>query len=290
MIRRIGIRLNPATLAVALLAVPTASHGQTPDVPWDVQRVSREALVQALAVERDKGYDITASTNAGFMWANVLFRLAAEASASHPEGAPLFIHEADYYHGFLTVAGLKESEAPEFIRISHEYGQHTLVEYRLDRVVDVERTETLPASALAVRTWWPEDNGMGDRYAYEDTLSSPRLQVENDREVTYRLLQLDDQIVFDEMDGIRGRPTSGVLGALFGLLGSSRLLWSRMARADDGTILSRAEGKKLVSKTALADVEPDGTGGELPEDRADLRSLVRVLESPVNVAYRDWPL
>ena len=290
MIRRIEIRPKPATFAVALLAVATAGHAQTPDVPWDSQRVPREALVRALAVERDRGYDITASTNAGFMWANVLFRLAEEARASNPEGPPLFIHEADYYHGFLTVTGLKESEAPEFIRISHEYGQHTLVEYRLDRVVDVERTEALPASALAVRTWWPEDNGMGDRYAYEDTLSSPHLEVENDREVTYRLLQLDDQIVFDEMEGIRGRPTSGVLGALFGILGSSQLLWSRMARADDGTILIRAKGKKLVSKTALAVVEPDGTGGELTEDRADLRSLVRVLESPVKVSYRDWPL
>ncbi len=290
MIRRIAIRPNPAAFAFALLALPTAGHAQTLEVPRDAQRVSREALVGALAAERDRGYDITASTNAGYMWANVLFRLAEEARASHPEGAPLFIHEADYYHGFLTVTGLEESEAPEFIRISHEYGQHTLVEYRLDRVVDVERTEALPASALAVRTWWPEGNGMGDRYAYEDTLSSPHLQVENDREVTYRLLQFDDQIVFDEMEGIRGRPTSGVLGVLFGMLGSSQLLWSRMAQADDGTLLIRAKGKKLVSKTALAVVEPDGTGGELPEDRADLRSLVRVLESPVKVSYRDWPL
>ena len=127
--------------------------------------------------------------------------------------------------------------------------------------------------------------GLGDKYSYEDTLPTPRLLVENERETSYRLLDFGGLILYDEMEGIRGRPTSGVLGALFQVIGTGRLVWTRMAVSEDGLLLIRAKAKKFVSKTITAVVSRDGTGAELPPDRADLLDLAESLERPLEIAY-----
>jgi hypothetical protein len=255
----------------------------------DVQAVPRQALRDALALEQDKGYDITVTTNGGRMWANVLLHVARSARDATPDGPPLFIHESDYFNAYLDVTGFAPEDAPEFVRISHEYGQHTLVEYRTGRVVDLDDTDAVPQVALAVQTWWPDSDGLGDKYAYEDTLSTPQLLVENRQQTSYRLLDFGDQMLYDEMEGIRGRPTTGVLGAIFSVLGTGKLEWTRMTVSDDGLLLIRAKAKKLISKTTTAVVNQDGTGGELPQDRADLQDLARSLETDLRIAYLDWP-
>ncbi len=275
--------------SLLLLAGPVGVQAQGEHDLDKVQPVSRDAVLRAMVLEREKGYDLTASTNATRLWAHTIFMLAESAQEAAPDGPPLFLHEADYYHAYLEATGLDEAEAPEFIRISHEYGQHTLIEYRLDRVVDMAETETTPQRALAVRTWWPESESLGDRYSFEDTLSTPRLLVVNEREVSYRLLDFGDQMLFDEIEGIRGRPTSGVLGVLFEVLGTGKIVWSRMAISEEGSLVVRAKAKKLVSKTSTAVVEKDGTGGHVPDDRADLRVLAERLERPLEVAYQPWP-
>jgi hypothetical protein len=281
-------RAGIAGMALCSLALPPVGGAQV--TPEGYERVTRADLERAMATEAAKGYDLTASTNAGRLWAFTLFQLAEQAQARGPQGSPLFIHEADYYHAFLSVTGLDEAGAPEFIRMSHQYGQHTAIEYRMDRVVDASQTSTPPRVALAVRTWWPESEKLGDSYAYQDTLSDPTLLVVNEQEVTYKLLDFGDQFVYDEMEGIRGRPTSGVLGLLFDLLGTGKIVWSRMAISDDGWQVVRAKAKKLVSKTATATVRPDGTGGEVPEDREDLVRIADRLERDLDVAYLEWPL
>jgi hypothetical protein len=284
--RHLGALLSTTLL---LLAGPADLKAQAEHGLDDVQPVSRDAVVRAMLLEREKGYDLTASTNATRLWAHTIFMLAEWAKEAAPDGSPLFLHEADYYHAYLEATGLDAAGAPEFIRISHEYGQHTLIEYRLERIVDMAETETIPARALAVRTWWPESGSLGDRYSFEDTLSTPRLLVVNEREVSYRLLDFGDQMLFDRIEGIRGRPTSGVLGVLFEVLGTGRIVWSRMAVSDDGSLVVRAKAKKLVSKTSTAVVERDGTGGDVPDDRTDLRVVAERLERPLEVAYQPWP-
>ena len=275
--------------ALALLGLPVGGSAQADVDMGQVQPVSREALRRAMIIERDKGYDLTASTNGGRFWAATLLQLAEWAYEDAPDGPPLFVHEADYFYAYVAVTGLAEDEVPDFVRMAHEYGQHTLIEYRLDHVVDLSRTGTRPVRALAVRTWWPESAGLGEKYSYEDTLSTPALLVENEREVSYRLLDFGGQIVYDEIVGIRGRPTSGVLGALFKVIGTGRLVWTRMAVSEDGLLLVRARAKKVVSKTAMAVVDPNGIGTKLPDDRGDLLALAETLEQPLDVAYRPWP-
>lgn len=303
------LRPSPRTalpwLAVALLvasppdgvALSQAGPGTSgdPGIPAelagkDVQPVTRETMRRAIALEKDKGYDITVTTNGGRMWANTLLQVAEWARAESPDGPPLFIHEAEYFYAYLEATGLPEEQAPEFVQISHDYGQHTLIEYRLDHVLDLDETETVPEQALAVLTWWPETDDTDDKYTYEDTLSNPRLLVENARETSYRLLDFGDQLLYDEMQGIRGRPTSGVLGALFKVLGTGRLVWTRMAVSPDGLLLVRAQAKKVVSKTTTVVVNMDGTGTELPEGRPDLDAIVASLERPLEVSYQPWPL
>lgn len=279
-----------SSTTLLLLAGPAGlKAAQAEQALEDVQPVSRDAVVRALSLEREKGYDLTASTNATRLWAHAILMLADWAREEAPDGPPLFLHEADYYYAYLEATGLDEAEAPEFVRISHEYGQHTLIEYRLDRVVDVAESGTTPERALAVRTWWPESESLGERYSFEDTLSTPRLLVVNEREVSYRLLDFGDQMLFDRIEGIRGRPTSGVLGVLFEVLGTGRVVWSRMAVSDDGSLVVRAKAKKLVSKTSTAVVKRDGTGGGVPDDRGDLQALAERLERPLKVTYQPWP-
>jgi len=173
--------------------------------------------------------------------------------------------------------------------MSHEYGQHTLLEFRRNRVIDATETSARPDRALAVRTWWPEGRDIEDSYEFEDTLSNPKLLVVNEQEIRYWLLDFGDQYMFDKIEGIRGRPTSGVLGVLFNLLGTGKILWSRMAISDDGWQVVRASAKKLISKTATVAIQPDGTGGDVPDDRADLQAIAETLERELEVAYRDWP-
>src|SRR3989304_2367044 len=71
-------------------------------------------------------------------------------------------------------------------------------------------------------------------YSYDDTRASPNLRVTQKRLIRYRLLDYGDRIWYAEVEGLHGRPTSGVLGALFGLIGEARVLESRSAFAVDG--------------------------------------------------------
>lgn len=205
------------------------------------------------------------------------------------EGPPLFIPQEEYYRGYLCATGLSEREAPEFIRIAREYDQHTLVEYRTSRVIDAAATGDPPCEALAVKTWWPDGAGAAEQYTLIDTLSDPHLEVVNEREVRYRILDYGDFLLIDDVSGVRGRPTSGVLGILFKVLGTATVKWSRMAISGRNEQVVRANGKKLIAKTSVVTVAPNGRGGTVPDDREDLKALARSLERPLKVSYRPWP-
>jgi len=282
-----------AVLATALMGLPGAGSAQDGlagalglgEHEW----VGREEICRAMAQERAKGYDLTASTNGSRLWVHSALTLVSWARERGGDGPPLFIPQEEYYRAYLCVTGLDDAHAPEFIRIAREYGQHTLVEYREDRVLDPAGTEDSPREALAVKTWWPREPGAADQYTLVDTLSDPHLEVVNEREVRYRILDYGDFVLIDDVSGVRGRPTSGVLGLLFKVLGTATVQWSRMAISDRNEQVVRANGKKLFAKTSTVTVAPNGLGGAVPDDRPDLKALERVLERPLQVAYRPWP-
>lgn len=99
-------------------------------------------------------------------------------------------------------------------------------------------------------------------------------------------------VVFAEMEGMSGRPTSGALGALFTVLGMARLEETRFAVARDGTRVTRAQVRRLLSRTVLATVSPEGRAerGVLDDDPELLR-LAELVQRELEIEYaREPPL
>jgi hypothetical protein len=115
--------------------------------------------------------------------------------------------------------------------------------------------------------------------------------VTNERVMTYRLLDYGDVVVFDDIRGLRGRPTEGFLGVLFDLVGEGSLRWSRQALSGDGLQVSRARATKgPFSVESTITVFPDGrVQKDLPPERADLAPLEQRLLEKRALRYRPLP-
>ena len=100
------------------------------------------------------------------------------------------------------------------MRLAFENAQDVQIDYRGDRVVESAEGPR-PAFAAHVTVWWPEKRGAPVSYSYEDLLSTPHLEVTNERLIAYRLLDVDGMVVYGQVEGLLGRPTSGILGVFF---------------------------------------------------------------------------
>ena len=233
------------------------------------------------ALQRSQGYDLTATANAARMHAEVYLRLARAARERDPAGPPLRIGADQWHEAYLRRTGLAPERAPPFVRLAFERGQRTELDYGTDQVVRKGGVVGCPTLALNVRSSWPEGSGRPASYSYLDERASPQLRVTVRRVLTYRLIECGDVLYFGEVEGMRGRPVSGLLGALFRLIGEVSVVESWIAIAADGTLVTRGRGKKgLIDATATATVRPDGTADKgLPPDRPDLVLLESRLKS-----------
>ncbi|OGG52758.1 MAG: hypothetical protein A3F84_10025 [Candidatus Handelsmanbacteria bacterium RIFCSPLOWO2_12_FULL_64_10] len=250
--------------------------------------VTREELAQAM---RQHGpYDVTKTTNAGRLQAETLLALVRRAQAGDPDRRPLFISHKDWFEVYLEVAGLKAGAAPIFARLGYEYGQDVRIERRPERVIrNIKGSQ--PQAALHVTIWWEASPSKRDRYSYEDTLSVPRLQVTDHRVITYRMLDFGDMIVLDDIEGLTGRPTTGLLGFLFRLIGEGRLVETRIAVSPDGLQVLRGRAEKgFFDVTTTATIYPDGHGiKDLPDGRVDLLAIEARLKREIEVEYVPVP-
>lgn len=264
--------MNPAILGFLLLAVDPSPR-----------YVPREEILSAM--KACEGYDPTATTNGARFQAEVLLRLARRAA----DGPPLLIGHAEWFSAFLERTGLTREKAPLFMRLSYEHAQDLQIDYRGDRVVESAEGPR-PAFAANVAVWWPDKQGAPTSYSYEDLLSSPHLEVTNERLMAYRLLEVDGMVVYGEVEGLLGRPTSGILGALFQLIGKGHVKESRMLISRDGLQLSRAWAKKwAMGVTQTVTVHPDGhMEKDVPPGRPDLQALAARLEQPLRIRYRPF--
>jgi hypothetical protein len=114
------------------------------------------------------------------------------------------------------------------------------------------------------------------------------LKVTNQRLIKYRLLEIGGMVVYGQIEGLKGRPSSGVLGALFQLIGEGDLKESRMFLSSDGLQVSRTRAEKWsFGVTQTVTIYPDGHAEkDTPENRADLKALAARLELPLKVRYR----
>jgi hypothetical protein len=247
--------------------------------------LSESEILEAM---RPQGFDPTATTNGARLQAETLLRLARQALARDPRGTPLFIGHTAWFSAYLKRTGLSAERAPLFIRLAYQHGQDMDVDYRADRVVEKVLEGPPPDLALNVRIWWPEKRGGPTQYSYEDALATPRLKVTNKRVISYRLLDLGDSVVFDEIEGLLGRPTSGLLSLLFQVIGEGQLRENRMAISSDGLQVARARASKAFFEVAATvTVYPDGrTEKDVPAGRPDLLALEARLKQPLRLRYR----
>jgi len=268
------------TLAGLLSAASVSAQSATSRV------VRREEILAAMRAS--VGFDPGATTNGARLQAEVLLRLGRQAAAADDSGRPLFLSHRDWFSAYLERTGLSPEEAPAFVRLGNEYGQDLELEYGTERIVRRVLEGPAPTFALNVRIGWRATVGKPDEYSYDDLLSTPKLRVTNQRLISYRLLDYGEVIVFDQVRGLLGRPTSGLLGLLFKVIGEGHVTENRMLVSPDGLQIARARAAKgLFAVQSTVTVYPDGrTEKDLPAGRPDLLALESRLKQPRSVEYR----
>ncbi len=272
-----------SSLAALLLVAALAIQGAAPSRARVVPRTEMLA-----AMRTRQGYDITATTNGARFQAEVLLELLRTNRSHDPGGPILFVGHAEWFGAYLDRTGLTAESAPLFMRLGDQYGQDLEVDARAGQVVERVIEGPSPLLAANVRIGWSATRGGKDRYSYDDKLAIPDLRVTNERIITYRLLDLGDFVAYDEVEGLRGRPTEGFLGVLFDIIGEGRIEWSRMAISADGLQVSRARASKGFFRIESSiTVFPDGrVEKDLPTDRPDLAPLDQRIRQPVKIRYR----
>ncbi|HXY39918.1 MAG TPA: hypothetical protein VEQ10_09620 [Vicinamibacteria bacterium] len=254
-------------------------------VAEELRVVSREEMLEAM--RRSVGFELTATANGPRLEAEVVLRLVAEAEKSDPLRRPLFFGHREWFLAFLERTGLSPSQAPVYARLPDEMGQELVADYRRERVIGEVLRGPQPVRAVNVRIYW-EGVGKPDQYSYEDELSVPKLHVTQKRLITYRLVDYGDRLWYAEVQGLRGRPTSGALGALFALIGEASVVESRAAAAPDGTQVVRGHGRKWwFDRTETVTLLPSGRGERgVPPGRPDLLALEKRLEEPLAIRFQ----
>jgi hypothetical protein len=268
-----------ASVTFALAGLAALPSGAAEEAPWPVPF---EEVRDAIA--RSAGYDRLTTTNGARLQAEVLLHLARGARAARPSGPPLLVRHDDWYRALLEVTGTPAERAPVYVRLAFQNRQDVRVEYRPERVVREVVKGPPPRLALGITISWPAVPGAPSEYSYEDTLSTPHVKVTNKRVITYHLLDFGDMVVFDGMEGLTGRPTSGALGVLFQVIGEGRVVEYRMAIAPDGRQVSRGRARKAFFEVATTlTVQPDGRASKgVPPD---LGALEARLARPLEIRY-----
>jgi hypothetical protein len=220
---------------------------------------------------------------------DVFLYLARRALAAQPQGARLFIDHEDWFFTLIDVAKLRPEQPGLATRLVYENGQDIELDCRAERVVKRVRQGPPVRLAVNVKYWWKRSANPAESFSYTDEASTPVLEVTNNRVITYRLVDLGDRVVFDDITGLTGRPTTGLLGLLFKLIGDGRVVQSQMAFAKDGLQVSRVVARKVFTRTVTVFTRPDGrTEPEVPAGRTDLAALKAKLEEPLEIEY--YPL
>lgn len=228
-----------------------------------------------------EGYDTSASTNQSRFVADFLFALARRPEITKRAGS-FQVQPERFFEAWLNVTGRRADEAPVSMHKVLEYGQRFVVDTRIP--VRVSPASLKARQILGVRASWPVAPGTDEHYSYHDTKAVPSIRLRHERVITYLLIDFGDFVAYENMQGIRGRPTSGGLGALFGLLGTAEIHQSRFAVAQDQTQVSWSQVEKLFSFTALSTITPEGVAERgIPEHREDLQALAEKLEIDIDV-------
>jgi hypothetical protein len=278
----LAVIIAPVVLAPAFgVCVPRLMAQGCPE-PY---QVSREEILQAMRGHGD--YSLTSTTTSMRFGAEALLAIARRREQEAPGNTRFRISQDDWFVAHRETAGVTYTEMSEAARAGFEHHQDALVEFG-PRVVEQVLEGPTPVMALDVTIFWPDSGNAPSQFHYEDTLSVPRLDVYDHRVIRFKLLQYEDMLVFDQVEGISVRP-KGFLSAVFALLGKPDLKQTRLAVSADQWQVARGQVKVFpgISKTGTASIEPGGRGHEgVPRNRADLRMLEESLRRPLSLRYR----
>ncbi len=248
--------------------------------------IPRDQINEAMRLQ--DGYDITMTPNGTRFQVNVI-KHCVDWALQQPEALDkmLFMSHEDYFKAYLETTGLTEENAPQFASVSYQHKQDLLIEHRKEKVIAEIKNGPVPTLALNVKYWWPEEEGGPSKYSYHDKFSTPNLKVTHQRIVTYRMLFFENFVLYDEIEGISGKATSGLLGVLFAVIGEGKAVQSRIAVSDDGVQVAHAKAKKgFIKKNQTVIVYPDGTGEKkIPMDRSDLKTIADQIEVDLDILY-----
>jgi hypothetical protein len=282
--RRPGAACRLAAVLLLCLGRFAAAGAESPADP--PRLVSKEEILGAM--QRSRGYELRATANGPRVQAEVLLSVIAAAERSDPARRPLLFRHEEWYAAFLERAQLTPVQAPLYARLAHDIGQDLVADWRRERVIDQVLSGPAPVRAANVRIWWEDAPGKPDVLAYDDNLSDPKLRVSQSRLITYRLVDYGDRVWYAEVAGLRGRPTSGALGAIFAIIGETTVVESWSATAPDGTMVARGRGRKWwFDRTETVTVLPSGRGERgVPPGRPDLAALEARLKEPLAIRFR----
>lgn len=278
----IGVRV---ALTALLGVIPTSLVAQGTEPV--LVRVAGDDIFAAMQIEAAKGYNLRVVTNAGRLSTAVLLSLSRAARETHPTGRRLLLHHEDWYRAYQGVTGLPDDSIPEFIALQRAYHQDQIIEYDPATVTYEVKQGRTPETVIRVTAAWPDGADIPDRYTFVDTLADPDMRVINERLIDYHLLDFGDMIVQDAIDGIGGRPTEGVLGTMFKIIGDGRAVQSRFAISHDGLMVTYATAKKgFITVKPVSTTLRDGTMIKgIPDDRPDLEAIVDRLKEDLKIKY-----
>jgi hypothetical protein len=244
--------------------------------------VEREALLDAFAAQQRLGYRMDRIGHAGRMQAGVLLHLAALRP-----GTVLRVDHRDYEPAYRQVTGLSRDQLPSFVREAALAGEDLLVDTRTEAVLDGAPPPGL-RRVLNVKAGWPPASGAPAFYRYLDTASQPHVETQRDQVGTWRLLDYGEHIVLDEIEGLSGRARTGLLGALFNVIGAAQVTHSRFSPLADGGIVVHTTVRSAVTVSRSAWVTPAGeVVPRLPPERADLQAVeARLLALELPARYK----
>ena len=250
--------------------------------------VSREEILEAM--RQSEGFTLTATANGPRLQVEVLRRLIRKAQAGDPERRPLSVGHREWYEAFLERTGLSPKQAPLYVQKAYEMGQDLVLDYRWERVIDEVVKGPRPTTVANVEIFWADVPGKPKQFSYEDLQSDPTLRVTQKRRIRYRLVGYADRLWYADVSGLHGRPTSGALGFLFGILGEARVVETRSVLSADGLQIVRGRGRKLgLTRVGTVTVWPDGHARKgVPRDRPDLRALVSRLKEPLEIRFQPF--
>ena len=259
--------------------------------------VPRADLVRELRRQHALGYRLDAVANSVRMQVGVFLALADAARTSDAQQRPLRIIQDDWFAAWSDVTGIAAQAAPAWVSVPLRMREDILIEYRLERIVDLAASKSRPRRALAVKAGWPAGPQAPPSLSYEDRSTDPAIETTRTQVSGYRVLDfgvldfgvpdIGHAIVYDDIHGVTGRAISGFLGAVFSLIGHAQAVQTRFAIAADGWQVSRTTARKGLSITQTIAIAPDGRViPKLPEERVDLGAIDDALgRLPMDVIY-----